>query len=417
MKAPDVLIVGAGIVGLASAYYLTRAGYSVTVIDKGHVANGASWGNAGLIVPCHSHPVPGPGVLWKGLKWMLSPDSPFYIKPRRDPQLARWLLHFARYCNVAHVERVTPLFRDIQRLSLELYATMIETEGINCSFERRGGLEVFLTEKAARSAAKTVAEAQHFGLDTTLLSRNELLEIEPALTPNVVAGIHYREDAHLEPGALVEGLAEVVKRRDGTIVTGDAVTGFETSNGRIQGVRTASETFSAGQVLLAAGAWSTKLAHSLDIPLLMEAAKGYSLTMARPAVCPRIPLHLAEATMAATPMGKHLRFAGTLELAPVGGEINQRRLEAVRQGGESYLRDNQPRQVSRVWAGMRPLAPDGLPYMGRPQGWENLVVATGHSTLGISMGASTGMLMSQILQRQTPELDLTPYAVDRFAGR
>jgi D-amino-acid dehydrogenase len=347
---------------------------------------------------------------------MFNPESPFFIRPRLDPELLRWLVQFARFGTAEHVHAVMPHFRDIQRLSLSLYQELIEAEGIACSFEQVGGLEVFLTEAGAASAAGAVAEARHFDLDTALLDRQQLLELEPALSDNVVAGIHYREDAHFEPGAFVQGLAQVLQNMGVTIQTGTQVHAINQKGGTAQ-VDTTAGTISPGQLLLAAGAWTSQLAKSAGLHVPMQAAKGYSITMERPEICPRIPLHLAEGRMAVTPMGTSMRFAGTLELSDINVDINERRVQAVQRAGERYLRDANPRVVKKVWAGMRPLPPDGVPYMGRVPDFENLLVATGHSMLGMSMGAATGSLMSQLLTGVPPDLDLNFYRVDRFAKK
>lgn len=410
----DVIVIGGGIIGVSAAYFLAREGVPVTLLEMGALCNGSSWGNAGLIVPCHSKPVPGPGVLWQGIRWMLDPESPFYIRPRLDPALIRWLWRFRDYCNPQAVHAAVPLFRDMQRASLDLYRQIIPEEGIECHFEQAGGLELFRDVGRFAQARQEVEEMQAFGLDMRLLDREAVRALEPAVHPEVVGGIHYREDAHLDPALFVEGLAAAARRYGAVIRTRAEVSALEGENGGVTVRLAGGESLAAGQVVLAAGAWSPGLARGLGVGLLMQPAKGYSITMQRPRNAPRIPLHLAEARMAVTPMGPYLRLAGTLELAGISTTINQRRVNAIARNATAYLAETEG-EVVRVWSGMRPLAPDGLPYIGRARRAPGLILATGHAMLGVSMGPITGKLVAEIAMGKQPSLDVRAFGAERFS--
>ncbi|MBT3315529.1 MAG: FAD-dependent oxidoreductase [Anaerolineae bacterium] len=411
----DVLIIGGGIIGVSAAYFLTQQGIEVTLIEKGDICSGSSYGNAGLIPPTHSSPLPGPGMLTQGFKWMLNPESPFYIKPRLDPDLIRWLWHFQMHSNRKDLHRAIPLLRDMQRASLHLFRDLIELEELDCHFEQVGGLTLFKTERSFAQGRDKVEEMQVFGLDMELLDGDAVRELEPIVRPDIVGGIYSQEDAHLDPALFVKGLAEAAKVNGATLLTNTEVLGFETVGARVKTVDTTQGTFHPKDVVLATGAWSTSIAQQLGIKFLMQPAKGYSITMEEPAKMPKRYLFLGETKVAVTPIGSELRFAGTLELTGLDLSINQRRINAILQAGERYLSGVASSNTPEIWSGLRPCPPDGLPYIGRSRVINNLIVATGHAMLGISMGPVTGKLVAQLIQEEEPELDLSAFAVDRFA--
>lgn len=410
----DVLIIGGGAIGVSAAYYLARAGVDVTLIDKKTIAAGSSWGNAGLITPNHSEPIPGPGVLSQGLKWLLDVESPFYIKPSLNPDLLRWLWRFRGYCNRQALDRAVPRLRDMQRASLALFGEIIAREQIDCDFVDDGGLLAFRTEKGL---AAGIAHAEHmasFGLRMQVLDADAIHIIEPALHSDVKGGIFHEEDAFLTPHKFVFGLAEAARRQGATILSDVEVQGFARSGGRITAVAASRGDFHPGQVVLAAGAWSTALARQLGLGLPMQPAKGYSITIPRPENGPRRYIIFAERNAVATPMGDELRFAGTLELSGMNAAINERRVAAIRRAAREYLTLPEPLPAGHVWQGLRPVSPDGMPYIGHSKRVGNLIVATGHAMLGLSMGPITGKLVSELIQGQPTSLLLDGFEVDRF---
>jgi len=412
----DILIIGGGIIGVTAAYFLAEAGADVTLVEKGDIAAGSSYGNAGLICPCHSEPIPRPGVLTQGLKWLLDPESPFYIKPRLSPDLVTWLWRFQAHCNEAAVQRAIPLLRDMQRESLLLYQALIAQEQIDCDFERKGGLTLFRTEAGLAKGHHEVEAMGRFGLQMELLPDAAAVRaLEPSIHPDIVGGIHYQEDAHINPARFVYALAERAQAKGATLLTGTEVLGFDMGERGLTAVRTSQGKHTAQQIVLAAGAWSTPIARQLGLAIPMQPAKGYSLTLPRPANFLHTHLHLAEAKVAVTPMGSLLRLAGTLELAGFDLTINQRRVNAIRRTAGSYLIGLENQEPVEIWRGLRPCPPDGLPYIGRSARHPNLIIATGHAMLGISMGPITGQLVAQLACDQPTTLGLTPFSPDRFA--
>ena len=411
----DVLIIGGGIVGISTAYFLSQRGIKVTLIEKGEICSGSSYGNAGLICPCLSTPIPAPGILTQGLKWMLSPESPFYIKPRLDPALAAWLWHFQAHSNKKAVERAIPLLRDMQRSSLALFQDLIEKETLSCHFEQVGGLTIFKTKSGLAHGQDEVDEMQKFGLDMELLDGDAIRELEPLIRSDIIGGIYAKEDAYLNPVLFVDELTKVAEENGVKILRQTEVTGLSKVGGRVATVHTTRGDFHPKEVVLAAGAWSTSIAKELGIKFLMQPAKGYSITMKNPAKMPKRYLYLGEAKVAATPIGENLRFAGTLELSGMDLSINQRRVAAILAAGKSYLNEFSFDDSPEIWSGLRPCSPDGLPYIGRSRAVDNVVVATGHAMLGVAMGPMTGKLVAQLINEEKPSLGIEAFDVDRFS--
>jgi D-amino-acid dehydrogenase len=411
----DVLIIGGGVIGVCSAYFLARQGCQVTVVEQGEIASGCSYGNAGLIVPSHSIPLAAPGVLTRGLKWMLQADSPFYVKPRFNRDLISWLWRFRSYCNPAAVQRGLPLLLDLQRQSLALFDSIIKREQLDCSFKQNGNLALFKTDHGYREGLEEARLLQESGLTLEILDAEAVRSREPAVQPDVVGGVFFKEDAQVDPDLFVRGLADQVRELGGKLVTSTRVKGFELRGRRVSTVMTSRGDYSPDQVVIATGAWSQGLARHLNLKLPVQPAKGYSITVKNPKLCPRTPLMLAEARAAVTPLGSGLRFAGTLELAGFDMTINQRRVNAIRQAATDYLIGTEAADLIEAWRGLRPCTPDGLPLIGRPRSLENLVVATGHAMLGISLGPVTGQLVGQVVGGQLPAVDLNALGVDRFS--
>jgi len=410
----DVLIIGGGVIGVCAAYYLVERGARVTLVEQGEIAAGCSYGNAGLVVPSHCVPLANPDALTSGLRWMLNPESPFYIKPRLDRDLMAWLLRFSLAARPGPMRRAIPMLRELGRLSRSLYAELAALDGLNFGFTLTGALHIFKTQAGYRSAAEEVHLLREHGLAAELLDAAQVRAKEPAVQPAIVGGVCYPHDAHLDPAAFVRGLARLSEKKGVRLQTSTEVLGFEISGRSVTSVKTTRGDFHPGQVVLAAGSWSPGVARDLRLNLPIQPAKGYSVTVKRPPTCPAVPLLLGEARVAVTPLGETLRFAGTLELAGLDLSINRRRVAAVMRAAREYLTGMAELETVEIWRGLRPCTPDGLPLLGRPSAFENLIVAAGHAMIGMSLGPVTGKLVSQLACGESPAIDLKPMRVERF---
>jgi len=409
----DILIIGGGVIGVCVAYYLAERGGRVTLIERGEIAAGSSYGNAGLIVPSHSVPLAAPGALADGLRWMLDPESPFYIKPRFDRELIAWLLQFSAACTDNRMRQSIPVLRDLGRASRALYDELAAL-GFDFGYETKGLLCLYVSQSGLAEGEEEARLLQQYGLTTRVLDAAQVRQHEPNVQPEVIGGVYFPNDAHLNPARFVRGLAQQAEQRGAKIKTGVGVVGFEIDDRRVTKVKTTRGDFEAGQVVLAAGSWSPVVARDLRLNIPIQPAKGYSITVKRPAAGPSVPLLLEEAHVGVTPLGDQLRFAGTLELAGLDFTVNQRRVNAIRRGVQRYLPGMERLEEIEVWRGLRPCTPDGLPIIGRVSLYDNLILATGHAMVGMSLGPITGKLVSQIVCREQPEIDLRPLRAERF---
>ena len=411
----DVLIVGGGVVGICTAHFLIDRGREVTVVEKDEVCAGSSYGNAGLIVPSHSVPLAEPGVIGQGLRWMLNPDSPFYIKPRLDRELVAWLWQFCKASTARRVRMAMPLLRDLHLESFRLYEAL--AANIDFSFGHQGRLLLCRDEKGLAHVGEEAELMGEIGLELEMLDHAGVQRVEASVDFDCIGGAFYAQDGHLDPERFVRGLAARCVERGLNLQERTEVLGFRREASTIAAVETTRGDFEARDVVLCSGSWSPGLAAALGLALPVQPAKGYSVTVGKPDPCPEIPFMMVEAKVAVTPMADKLRFAGTLELAGMDLSINHRRVAAIVNSVPQYVPAWDPDELEliEVWRGLRPCSPDGLPYLGRARDCENLTVAAGHGMIGISLGPVTGQITAQLVQREDPGFDLALCGVDRFA--
>ena len=391
------MIVGGGAIGAASALELARRGAKVTLLERGpQLAAGCSAGNAGLICPSHSVPIANPQALRDGLRWMLRPDSPFYLRPR--PGVIPWLARFARASTTSRAAAGTSAVRELSLASLELHAELA-TQGIDTGFERRGTLSVYETEPAFAAAAASI--------EGEVLTSQDVRRLEPALTGSVAGGIYHREEAHCEPRGFVEAVGRAAEEAGAEIRTGVAVRRLRP--GPV--VETSEAELRPGTVVLAAGAWSSALARGIGVFLPLEGGKGYHVDLEPSQSDPKVPVFMQEARTIATPLRDRLRLSGTMELAGLDLTISERRVGAIRRALARILGDHSDRRVLETWAGLRPCTPDGLPVIGRVDG---LVLATGHAMKGLSLAPVTAKLVGELVAGEPASYDLTPFRPERF---
>ncbi|HJT97767.1 MAG TPA: FAD-dependent oxidoreductase [Rhodanobacteraceae bacterium] len=410
----DVLILGGGVIGLACAYYLLEAGRSVTILEQGTAGCGSSHGNCGTLTPSHATPLEMPGVIGPALRAMLQPDAPLRIAPRLDAALWRWLLGFARRCNWRDFRAATRAKAPLLMHSRRLIEALVEKESLDCEFEAGGTLYVFRDPREFERSAWLPRALGEIGLPIETWDAARVHAAEPALKPGVVAGYFNPGDAHLRPDRYVAELARVVRAKGGRIEERTRVDAVEREGARITRVRTNRGDHAGREIVLALGSWSPALARGLGFAIPIQPGKGYSITYERPAICPRIPLVLKERSVCVTAWSSGYRLGSTMEFAGYDASLNRTRLDALRRGAAEYLVEPEGPAIAEEWYGWRPMTPDDLPMLGRAPGIENLVLATGHGMLGVSMSAMTGVLVSEVVAGKMPSLDLAPYDVARF---
>ena len=412
----SALIVGGGIVGLASAYYLAKDGWKVTVVDRGDFTDNCSYGNAGMIVPSHFTPLAAPGIVTQGIKWLFDSRSPFLLKPSPSLSMISWGLKFMGHANEKHVTRSAPQLLALNSLSRDLYDDLAAELGNDFGLERQGMLMLCKTEKAFEEEVHLAEKARTLGLEVDVLSREQTRTVEPNVTLDVFGATHFLSDAHLYPPALMALLLRQLTQLGAALIPHAEVTGFVRHGGKITKVVSNNGEYSADTIVLTGGAWLGQLAKKAGIAIPMMPGKGYSFMTSAFEGKVKHPALLIEARVALTPMGGQVRIGGTMELAPINHRINRKRVEGIVNAIPQYYAGYQlpmPDEKS-VWHGFRPCSPDGLPYLGRSKSISNLIVAGGMGMMGLSLGPATGKVVSEIARQVQPSADIRLFDPERF---
>jgi D-amino-acid dehydrogenase len=397
----DVIVVGGGVIGVSIAYYTASRGASVLLIERGRIGSGSSYGNAGLLVPSHCQPLPSPGVISKGLRYLLDPAGPFYVRLRPDMDLARWLWSFCRSCTQRHLYHSVGIFRKLSIESLELHQELAARGGSEYEYTQKGLLTLYSEEKSFNEGQDYASLMKSYGIEATVLSSGQVREMEPHVGPRVIGGLFHGIDGSLDPAAFVGWLARETEAQNVQYLTDTEVFWLEASHRKVTKVSTTHGDFRGDQIVLASGAWIPRLALQLGIKVPIRAAKGYSMTFQRPENSPMLPLLLDDARVAVTPYSSTLRLAGTLELSGMDPSIDRARLEAILSQTYHYLPTLGGMDIKEIWAGIRPCTPDGLPVLGKLHPYSNVFIAGGHGTKGMLLGPVTGQYMSRMLSGES----------------
>ncbi len=411
----DVVVIGGGVIGVCAAYYLAARGRQVTLLERDHICSGSSYGNSGLIVPSHSIPLPVPGAVGLAARWMFNPESPLYVKPRFDLALISWLWRFRANCTAEKMRRGVRALAALSGASIELYEEIIAAESLDCGFTRNGILMLYDTPQGLEDGLHEGEMLKEFGMLPKEMTGPEVHALEPSVRPDVAGAVRYDGDGYLDPHRFVTGLAAALPGKGVSVCEGVEVLGVDVAGGGAASVRTPGGAYRADQVVLAAGSWSPSVVDGLPVKLPVQPAKGYSVTYAKPGVSLDRPLILGEARVGVNPMGGAVRIAGTLEIGEFDLSLNHRRIGAIARGAARYfVDDGSPASVGDHWAGLRPCTPDGLPIVGAFEEIPNLVAATGHAMLGMTLGPATGKLVAEIASGDDTSVDAEAFRPDRF---
>lgn len=399
--------------GLADADVVLTAG---TICPAG----GSTYENAGFIMASDLCPLPSPGVPGQGMKWLLDSTSPLYVKPRPSPDLAAWLLMFAAASRETSMRRSMPTVRALGAQGGRLFAELDESEEMSAGYCRNGILSLYLTHERLEAAAADDQPMADTGEHASLLEAEEVRARVPAVRPDVAGGLLTPQDAHVDPMAVTRELARLAADRGAVVLTGTEALDFAVSGNRVSAVRTTRRVFHAGTVVLAAGVWTAPLARLLHLWLPLHRPRGTASAWpgrkvsptTLPSTCPKamcashrsvtaFASQTARAQARSTCLGSARRSC-------------QKRIAGIRQGAGRFLQGVGEAEPLHIWRGLRPLTPDGLPFVGRSSKHTNLVVATGHNMSGVLWGRITGKLVTEIVNDQPPSVDLQPLHLQRF---
>lgn len=411
----NIVIIGGGIVGLSAAYFLHKEGHEVTVIDKSDITSGASFVNAGYLTPSHIIPLASPGKITQGLKWMFNSASPFYMKPRWDLDFFKWSWYFKKSSTHAKVEKAIPVIKDINLLSRDLFEAIKASGDLgDFQLERKGLLMLYKTQAAYDHEMEVAQKASFLGLEVRELDYAQLSEMEPNIKIDAAGAIHYACDGHTTPTEFMPKMLRYLKDVGVHIRTNEEVLQLEVNNDKVTSIITSGGAYRPDELILAAGSWSGKLSKQLKIDLPLQAGKGYRINVKRPLGI-TMPAILMESSMAVTPMRGFTRFAGTMEFSGINTHIRRERVEAIAAGAQKFYPELTITQEEKSEArtGMRPVTPDGLPYIGKSPKIKNLTIATGHAMMGWSLGPATGKLVAELIAEQKTSMDVSAFHPER----
>lgn len=405
------IVIGGGVIGLFSAYYLAKEGEDVIVLDASNMLDGCSYGNAGMIVPSHVIPLAQPGMIAQGIKWMFNSRSPFYVRPRLSKDLLSWGRAFYKHATEKHVSNSKVALRDLSVMSKSLYQEISSlAQGIN--YAEDGLLMVFQSDKVRKEEEEAAEVARNLGLEVESLDHYGVSQLQPNCAINAIGGIHYKSDAHLDPNRLMKFLKEELSRMGVKVLNGRKVDSFVIEKDKIKSCKIASEEFEADQFVLATGSWSSEMAKQLKHQLRILPGKGYSFNVEKTEVAPAVPTILCEGKVAVTPFNDRVRFGGTLEITSTSDEkINRNRLQGIVNTANAFYPDLKVEMPHNddVWYGFRPCTPTGMPIIGRSSQHKNLVICTGHAMMGLSLAPASGKLVSEIVNEREASVSIEQF--------
>ena len=413
-----VVVIGAGTIGLHCAYFLRQAGHEVEILETASVNDetGCSYGNCGFVVPSHFTPLASPAMLKSGFKMLFDPQSPVYLPAFSNVGNIPWFLKFIKAANNRQVRKVAPTLYQLNAQSNLLYEEMINKHQADSDYEKQGLLMLSTTNNGFEEEAEVAHIANDLGITTRLFDRESIREIEPDSDFDIAGGVLYESDAHLNPSKHMAWLKKWLSGNGVKFHYNSAVQKFNIKNGKIYSAESETSVFSADEFVIATGAASSKLARLLNMSLPVLAGKGYSIDFPAGQLKLNTPVILTEAKVVITPFVNSFRLGSGMEFNGKVGQVRMNRvqtmLDRTHHAIPSFPKTNVTEQ--KIWEGLRPVSPDGVPFIGRTQRYLNLLFATGHALMGMSLGPVTGKIITDLISGVKPEFEMDVLHPDRF---
>ncbi|MGO1117327.1 NAD(P)/FAD-dependent oxidoreductase [Rhodovibrionaceae bacterium A322] len=409
-----IVVVGAGFVGLSTALYLLKDGYRVTIVDREGPGSGASFGNASVFAVDAVAPVAMPGILSKVPKMMTDPLSPLAVRWSYLPKLAPWLLQFIAASSPKRVEAITASLALLMKGSLEAYEALLSKEAAAKHIIKRGWIGAYTTKEGLAGAKSYHDLQRRHGCQLEVLSPEELFQLEPALNRDLAGGVLYPNTSHcIEPYGFCQLLAESAFAQGATLELAEAK-GVEREGQLVTALITDKGKIACDGLVVAAGAWSGPLSKAIGAPTPLDTERGYHLTIQDPGVSLSRPVYSTQYGFAMTPLEQGFRLAGTVELGGLNAAPNWKRAEQLVARAKLFLPDLDDSKRER-WMGYRPSMPDSLPVISVSPEMKNAWMGYGHGHVGLTLGARTGALISDLVAGRDSGLDMSAYSASRFS--
>lgn len=388
----DVIVVGAGCIGLMSAYCLQKSGRSVTVIDKNDITNGTSFGNAGLLSAFKKAPLSAPGAIPDTIKLMLKGESPASVHPTFDLHLFKWLLKFAASSNQARLKRTLALFERYGQISLDMYEAMVKEDGMDFHFCKDGLLMIYTEQKTFDAKAAHCENPDAY----EILSKERTKEYMPILNEKVIGSILLKENGHVDPGEFMLELKKYLEQKGVEFLLNEEVNKLEFQGSKVSKIHTSKGSYEAETFVLSTGADDT-LAKQAKNKFMMTPAKGYSITFKMDnALKPKTSSLFADLFIAMTPRRNTVRMTSKLELGTTNPDIVRKQINSIHKNLSLYTNDFLKEDIVE-WTGFRPLTPNDIPIIGYDENYNNLVHATGLGWLGITFAPAIGKIINDVI--------------------
>ena len=394
-------IIGGGLIGVFSAFYLNQSGYTITLFDEESEMASASYGNAGMICPSHFIPIAAPGIIKQSVKWMFNSRSPLLFRPYADLDFFKWCLSFYFNSTKKNVNNNTGLMSGLLEWSKKLYQEL-EAKEIIPAIQRKGIIMYTHTQHGLDEEILLSRKANRLGLETTVLTNKDIADLNPGVSFNGLGGVHYNGDMHTDPVILMKTLKSYLQKK-GVRFINEKAENFTSDKEKIKSIKTKTREYEVEGMIICTGMASSKLAGLFKENLFIQGGKGYNVTIANASPQLVTPLILVEGRVALTPMGSSIRIGGTMEIGKPNNTVNKNRIEGILTNTEKYLPDFKKSDLEKItpWHGYRPITKDGMPVIKRLDHFTNVFINTGHGMLGLSLAPASGKIMNEIVTTST----------------
>ena len=413
---PTAHVVGGGVIGIACAHYLTRAGYQVTVMDRASIGGACSHANCGYVCPSHILPLTVPSAIPMALKSLLKPRSPFKVKFSLSPNYVSWMLQFAKRCRERVALAAGHHLKAILDASLVEYKNLIADQQIDCEWRESGLLHVFQNQNALDAFARENDWVQsEYQCGAKRIAANELPGLDTTLRSDLAGGFLHEHDASLRPDLLNQSWRSKLESEGVRFLENcDLQNIVRDASGKVKYLNTSQGQQIADVFVFALGAWSERFGRELGFKLPIQPGKGYSVTLEKPDVSPTLPMLFPEKKIGISPFANGFRIGSMMEFVGFDQAIPEYRIQQLKDSVKPFFNFQLNDTEQERWHGYRPMTYDTLPVIGQARGVENGFAATGHSMLGVSMAPATGRLIAEMVTKHPTHIDAQAFSPARF---